>query len=408
MVKAVAHPGYLSPAVQGYSAATFLQPPPAEGALTSTHMAADHIRQDASSTEQAMAAAAALNRRRQQRRRRLQGSGQLPAHLAGELADLMVPGAPAAADAAGVSTSSSTPGSSSSEAAAQEPAAAGQHTNQQQQQQGGSPAPQGSQQQLNTQPIAVDPLSPSSTISQGNNSTAAAAAPQTAVDSSNAPAVVTAGASKGSKKPGNPPPNLPSDPRPVGPRPPCNSSRGFEEQNGVCVCMPGYGAAMRQPALCVQCVLGWFSPGGPVGSAACRRCQDGTTSNPTRTACVSIIEYPDVNDALCKPCANRNEPFKPPSCCGRGQVCCGMWGCCNADVCYNNATTGNQPFCGAGPRCTVSGGTTPAEGAGPMSLCPVNTDCVNVTLPTTGTRCCRKGGQDSRGDYKRRQVHYVS
>jgi hypothetical protein len=64
------------------------------------------------------------------------------------------------------------------------------------------------------------------------------------------------------------------------------------------------------------------------------------------------------------------------------QVCCGIWGCCDADVCYNNATTGNQPFCGAGPRCTVSGGTTPAEGAGPMALCPVNTDCVNITLPS--------------------------
>jgi hypothetical protein len=60
-----------------------------------------------------------------------------------------------------------------------------------------------------------------------------------------------------------------------------------------------------------------------------------------------------------------------------------MWGCCDSDICFNNATTGNQPFCGAGPRCTVSGGTTPAEGAGPMSLCPVNTDCVNITLPTT-------------------------
>jgi hypothetical protein len=73
-----------------------------------------------------------------------------------------------------------------------------------------------------------------------------------------------------------------------------------------------------------------------------------------------------------------------PCCCPMHlQVCCGTWGCCDSDVCFNNATTGNQPFCGAGPRCTISGGTTPAEGAGPMGLCPVNTDCVNVTLPTT-------------------------
>lgn len=71
-----------------------------------------------------------------------------------------------------------------------------------------------------------------------------------------------------------------------------NSSRAV-----VCMCVAfalahaGYGAAMRQPALCVQCVLGWFSPGGPVGSAACRRCQDGTTSNPTRTACGEWVVF---------------------------------------------------------------------------------------------------------------------
>jgi hypothetical protein len=45
--------------------------------------------------------------------------------------------------------------------------------------------------------------------------------------------------SRSKKGPGGPLSGLPVNTRPVGPRPPCNSSRGFEEQDGICVCMPG-------------------------------------------------------------------------------------------------------------------------------------------------------------------------
>jgi hypothetical protein len=67
------------------------------------------------------------------------------------------------------------------------------------------------------------------------------------------------------KGPGGPLSGLPVNTRPVGPRPPCNSSRGFEEQDGGCVCMPGAtcGVVCRQ----VSCVS---TAAGVVAGLNCR------------------------------------------------------------------------------------------------------------------------------------------
>jgi hypothetical protein len=105
-----------------------------------------------------------------------------------------------------------------------------------QQQQDGKFISQGSQ-QPDTPLSAVG--NPPSSGSRGSDNLADAAAPQLAAGSSNTSDVAAAGTAKGSKRPGNGVPNLPGEGRPIGPRPPCNSSRGFEERGGLCVCMPG-------------------------------------------------------------------------------------------------------------------------------------------------------------------------
>ncbi|KAF6263452.1 hypothetical protein COO60DRAFT_411308 [Scenedesmus sp. NREL 46B-D3] len=274
--------GYMSPAAHDYRPLT-QQPCSATAAPTS--MAADPSLPVADSTLPAMAAGVARARRRRQRRRRLQANGQRPEHLAEGPADLVTPGMPAAAGGAGSSSSGSSFGHrTSSNGNTQGTAAARQRRRQQQQQQqkAGQPAAEfGSDQGSLQAPQSASgqPGSHSSSSQPGN------AAPQKATGSSVSNQAVAAGASKRPNGRGHPLPGLPVDARPPGPKPPCNSSRGFVEQDGACVCMAGYGAAARAPNLCVPCLLGWFSTGGALGSARCRRCQDGTTSNPTRTAC---------------------------------------------------------------------------------------------------------------------------
>jgi hypothetical protein len=236
--KAHTYPGYTSQAAQDHLPINFMLQ---SSNTARTSIAAESTMQNARSTQQVMAAVAARNKRRQQRRDLLQSSTQLPAHLAAELAELVVAGAPSAAGETDLSSSSSsgsyTAGGSSSTIQAALHTSGQQQ--QQQQQQGDIHVSQNSE-----QPEALPVPSIINASTSGSESDSSAAdndtAPQAAAGGSSAPDVVAAGASKGStKRPGNGVPDLPVDFQPVGPRPPCNSSRGFEEQDGVCVCMPG-------------------------------------------------------------------------------------------------------------------------------------------------------------------------
>jgi hypothetical protein len=247
LVKAHTYPGYTTQNAQDYLPANFMlqSSEPAQASI-----AAQNTLQDTESTQQVMAAVAARNRRRQQRRDLLQSSTQLPAHLAADLAELIVAGTPPAVGKSGLSNSSGsgTAGSSrgsgsgtagSSSSSSNQAAALLRGGEQQQQQQGDSHVVEDSEQPeeltVPSDGNVSDNGSESNTSAVRNNAT-----PQAAVGSSNASDVVAAGASKGSsKRTGNGVPDLPVDWQPVGPRPPCNSSRGFEEQDGVCVCMPG-------------------------------------------------------------------------------------------------------------------------------------------------------------------------
>src|SRR5690348_2528877 len=79
------------------------------------------------------------------------------------------------------------------------------------------------------------------------------------------------------------------------------------------------------------------------------------------------------------------------------QVCCGTYGCCSSNLCINNATTNNQPFCceASSPPCP---GTTGLQFG--LNCCQKGTTCLNSTTvrneqSTINGRCLQRHHRDA-------------